>query len=290
MAAGSAGGWVRKRTDLCGKVDGRPRMGLYAMVAWLSLRRHATYRAATVAGAFTNTVFGFIRAYILIALWTQRPHLGGYDVTDAVTFCFLSQSLIAAVGAFSPTVSPEVTERIRSGDISIDLFRPADFQAWWLATDLGRAGHAFIFRGLPPVLIGAVFFEFTWPTGPDVGVVVISLILAVLVSFGIRYIVTLTAFWLLDDTGPAAVAMFAGNFLSGLIIPLVLLPGWFGTVAKATPWAATIQTPLDVWLGMYDGVDLMAALALQALWVGVLFGLGRWLSVRARRRVVVQGG
>jgi ABC-2 type transport system permease protein len=265
-------------------------MGLYAMVAWRSLQRHATYRAATAAGAFTNTVFGFIRAYILIALWTQRPQLGGYDVTDAVTFCFLSQSLIAAVGAFSPTVSPEVTERIRSGDISIDLFRPADFQVWWLATDLGRAGHALVFRGLPPVLIGAVFFQLTWPTEEDVGAVAISLIMAVLVSFGIRYLVTLTAFWLLDDTGPAAVAMFAGNFLSGLIIPLVLLPGWFGTIAKATPWAATIQTPLDVWLGVYDGVDLIAALAVQALWVGVLFGVGRWLSVRARRRVVVQGG
>ena len=42
-------------------------------------RRYATYGSATLAGVFTNTVFGFIMAYTYIALWDQRPQLGGYD-------------------------------------------------------------------------------------------------------------------------------------------------------------------------------------------------------------------
>jgi ABC-2 type transport system permease protein len=265
-------------------------VGLYTMVAWRSLRRHATYRAASAAGAFTNTIFGFIRAYILIALWTQRPQIGGYDVTAAVTFCFLGQSLIAAVGAFLPTVSAELSERIRNGDIAIDLFRPADFQGWWLSHELGRAVHALVFRGLPPLLIGAFFFEFTWPSGWRIVAVALSVALAIVVSFGIRYLVTLTAFWLLDDAGPSSIAMLAGTFLSGLLIPLVLLPGWLGTVARSTPWAATIQSPSDIWLGVYGGAGVLAVLGLQALWALVLLLTGRRLTERARRRVVVQGG
>lgn len=42
-------------------------MRLYTEVARRSFRRYAAYRGATVAGIFTNTVFGFIKAYVLIA-------------------------------------------------------------------------------------------------------------------------------------------------------------------------------------------------------------------------------
>lgn len=36
-------------------------------IAGYGFRRHSAYRAAAVAGAFTNTVFGILRAYVLIA-------------------------------------------------------------------------------------------------------------------------------------------------------------------------------------------------------------------------------
>ena len=42
---------------------------LYAVVAVGGFRRYATYRVATAAGVFTNTVFGFIMAYTYTALW-----------------------------------------------------------------------------------------------------------------------------------------------------------------------------------------------------------------------------
>ena len=67
-------------------------MRLYLAVARASVRRHATYRAAAFGGAVANIVFGFIRAYVLIALWQTQPEIGGYDVAAAVTFCFLTRA------------------------------------------------------------------------------------------------------------------------------------------------------------------------------------------------------
>ena len=58
---------------------------LYAAVAARSFRRFSTYRTATLAGIFTNSVFGVIYSYAYLALWHQRPDAGGYDATDAVT-------------------------------------------------------------------------------------------------------------------------------------------------------------------------------------------------------------
>jgi ABC-2 type transport system permease protein len=270
---------------------------VYLEVALRGFRRHTTYRAATVAGAFTNTVFGFIRAYVLIALWQAQPAvespagpvLGGYDVTAAVTFCFLSQALVTPMGVFGDTL--ELPERIRTGDVVSDLYRPADFQAWWLAGDLGRALFALVFRGVPPMVAAALVFPLRLPDSALVWLAFgASVALAVVVSFGLRYLTALAAFWLLDDRGVNALAGIAAMFFSGLVLPLVLFPGWLGAVARVLPWAAMIQVPADVFLGQYTGTGIARALAFQAGWALVLLALGRLVTAAARQRVVVQGG
>ena len=98
--------------------------GLYLAVASRGFRRYSTYRAATLAGIFTNTVFGIIIAYSFIALWEQRPHLGGYGQAQALTFVWVAQALIMPVGLFIGGVVDELTERVRSGAVAVDLHRP----------------------------------------------------------------------------------------------------------------------------------------------------------------------
>ena len=55
-------------------------------IAKRGYRSYAAYPAATAAGVFTNTVFGFMQAYILLAVFASRTDVGGYDAQDAVTF------------------------------------------------------------------------------------------------------------------------------------------------------------------------------------------------------------
>ncbi len=109
---------------------------LYAAVAVGGFRRYATYRAATAAGVFTNTVFGLILVSTYLALWDEKPQLGGYDQAQAVTFVWLGQALPAAWAIGGGGVEVELMERIRSGDSAVDLYRPADLQPWWLAADV----------------------------------------------------------------------------------------------------------------------------------------------------------
>lgn len=267
-------------------------MSVYPTVARHTFRRHSGYRTATLAGAVTNTVFGIIRAYVLIALWHSRephPRIGGYDVTDAVTFCFLSQALIATVAVFGPPL--ELSERVRTGDVAIDLYRPADLQAWLLAGDLGRMCFQVLARSVPVFCAGGLLFTLRVPGSPLVWVcTAASVLLAVVVSFAIRYLVALSAFWLLDDRGVQAATTAAAMFFSGLTLPLVLFPGWLGALAGALPWAATMQVPADVFLGRYPGWQVAHALGFQLGWAVLLLAAGRLVTVAARHRVVVQGG
>ncbi|MEU9284963.1 ABC-2 family transporter protein [Streptomyces sp. NPDC048275] len=261
---------------------------LYTTVAKGAFRRFATYRTATAAGVFTNTVFGLILAYVFIALWDDKPHLGGYDQAQALTYVWLSQAMIMVVAVMGGGFEEELIERIRTGDIAIDLYRPADLQLWWLAHDVGRALFHLLGRGVVPLAFGALCFELALPADPMTWIAfLVAVALGVCVSFSIRYLVALSAFWLLDGAGVAQMSMILGVFCSGMLLPLNLFPGVFGEVARALPWASLIQAPADVLLGE---ADPLGTYAFQAAWAIGLLGLGRLIQSAATRRVVVQGG
>jgi ABC-type uncharacterized transport system permease subunit len=184
------------------------RFRLYAAVAQSAFRRYATYRIATAAGVFTNTVFGLILAYTYIALWDERPGLGGYDQAQAVTYVWLGQALLTVMALMGGGFEAELIERIRTGDIAVDLYRPADLQAWWLATDAGRGLFQLLGRGVAPMAVGAVVFDLALPTEPLRWLAfAVAVVLGVLVSFAIRFLVALSAFWLMDGAGVTQVAM-----------------------------------------------------------------------------------
>ncbi|SHI21546.1 ABC transporter permease [Streptomyces sp. 3214.6] len=261
---------------------------LYAAVAAGGFRRYATYRVATAAGVFTNTVFGLILVYTYLALWDERPHLGGYDQAQAVTYVWLGQALYATLAIQGGGFEIEFMERIRSGAVAIDLYRPADLQAWWLANDMGRALFQLVGRGVIPFALGTVFFPTALPSDPVTWLAfLVALVLAMLVSFGIRFLVALSGFWLLDGTGAIQVMMVTGIFCSGMALPLNAFPEPYGDIVMALPWAAQLQMPADLLFGQADPLPVFA---FQAVWAVVLLGAGRLVQSAAARRVVVQGG
>jgi ABC-2 type transport system permease protein len=264
---------------------------LYAAVAARSFRRFSTYRAATWAGIFTNSVFGVIYSYAYLALWDQRPHAGGYDATDAVTYVWIGQALLMTVALWGGGTTDDLAERVRTGDVAIDLYRPVGLIGWYLASDLGRAAYHFLTRGVGPTVLGVLLFHIALPGSPIAAAAFLaSLVLAVVTSFAIRFLVACTAFWLLDQNGVRTLSGVLAIFLSGMALPLVIFPEPLRSIAFALPWASYLQTPADIWLGHRTGVTVLSGLAVQAGWIVVLLALCRSVVGAATRKVVVQGG
>ena len=264
-------------------------MRLYALVTRQAFRRYVTYRGAMVGGVTANTVFGIVSALIMTAVWRQRPVIGGYDLPDVLTYVFLGQAMIGPMALM--TVAIDIPARIRSGDIGTDLFRPIDFQAYWLAQDLGRAAFGVLGRSIVPSVVGALAFDLRVPADPRRwAALVVAVALGVLVSFALRYLVAMSAFWLLDERGVAGLASAVGVFFGGMTVPLVLFPGWLGDLARALPWASLVQVPADAFLGKRTGARLLEAYLLEAAWAAGLLALGRLVTARARHKVVAQGG
>lgn len=269
----------------------RGRVTTFGALSWSGFRRYATYRQATIAGSFTNTVFGFLRCYVLLAVAAGAAggRAAGYDAEQLATFVWVGQGLLTVVSLWGWT---ELADRIRSGDVAADLLRPVHPVIGYLAPDLGRAAHAMIFRFLPPLTVGALFFDLyapsRWFTVP---LFALSVLLAVIGSFGLRFLVNATAYWLHDARGPITLWVLSAGVLAGLYFPLRFLPDWLAvTLWVGTPFPGLLQTPADV-LVERDPAPVQAALvALQALWAAALLGLAAVVQRRAEKRLVAQGG
>ena len=260
----------------------------YWQLARRSFQRYATYRAATAAGVFTNTVFGFIRGYVFLALYRHRAEVGGWDATDAITYSFVTQGLLATTGAFG---SSDTADRIRTGDIVSDLYRPLRFQAYWAAQNAGRAAFQAVFRGIPPVVVGAAVFSLRSPTSALVVLEFgLSVVLAVQVAFAFSFTVSLTGFWLIDTRGVAQIGLMTMMFFAGAIVPLTYFPPALAHAALALPFPSIVQLPTELFLGRHPGAGALGVIAQQAGWVVVLTLLNEVISARALHKVVVQGG
>jgi ABC-2 type transport system permease protein len=257
-----------------------------------SFRRWSTYRAAMLGGLVPNVVFGYIRAYILLAVIAEAGTIGGFDEAAVVTYSFATQALIAPIAIFGGGgADMGLAERVRSGDVVADLYRPVDFQLYWLSQDLGRAAFSFLARSVASFTAGFLAFDLVVPTTPgQIAASVVVLALAVVVSFGWRFLIALTAFWLLDDRGVVTVAGAAAMFFSGFIVPLTFFPGWLQAVAAALPLQAMVQLPIEVFLGLHGAAGIAGVIATQLFWIAVLGVAGRAVAALAVRKVVVQGG
>lgn len=269
----------------CGSVAWLVVLAPYPSLVRAGYRRQSAYLAASLAGMFTNTVFGLLRIAVLLAVVAPTGTVAGYDAATVGTFVWLGQGLLGVVLLWGDS---ELSQRVRTGDVAIDLVRPWDLQAALLAQDLGRAGHAVVYRFAAPVAVGALVLPFRWPErAGTVALFAVSAVLAVVISFAMRFLVELTAFWLLDARGVRSVYASVSGVLCGLTVPLAFFPDAVRTALYATPFPALLQTPIDVFTER-DGVARL--LAHQLLWAALLLLAGRVVLARATRELVVQGG
>jgi len=272
---------------------GAASLRLYGALAAAEFRRYVTYRQALFAVMFTNTVFGFLRCYVLLGVAAGAGAAGarvaGYDPPRLATYVWIGQGLLGTVAIWEP---PDLADRIRSGDVVADLLRPVDPVWQYLAADLGRAGFAGLTRLIGPILVGALAFRLYYPARPvTYPLFVVSVTLAVVVSLACRYLVNATAYWLLDARGAQIGWAAVSATFSGMAFPLAFLPAPLATALYlATPFPYLIQVPADVLIERRTLPVTFAMVGGQAAWALVMLAVARRVQRRAERRLVIQGG
>ncbi len=260
----------------------------YIEVARIAYRRQLIYRWANISGLVTNIFFAAIFSFVVIALYRARPLVGGFDVLDTVRYTWLLQAMIMLTTPFGWT---DLMQSIRSGEVVTDLSKPCDFYWYWFSREMGRNGYFLLFRGVPIYIAGMLLFQIGLP-GTWQSWLCFSLVLLIGAMIGIayRYLYNIVAFWTLQARAFATLALVISQFFTGSYVPLPLFPDWLRGITGWLPFYGLMSLPAEVLLGKVNGLALVFEIARQVLWLVVLTAFVRWLTARATRRVIAQGG
>lgn len=263
-------------------------MRLYLELARRSFQQQFSYRAAAIAGIFTNGIFGIMIASIFLAFYRSQngsDPVEGWSRDQTVTLVWINQSLLMTVYMWGWW---EVTRNIQTGAIVSELLKPYDYFSYWLSRDLGRAFAHFFIRGIPTFLVGVIVFDLLPPVSIAAAIgFLVSIALAVTASFCLRFIANLAGFWVMDYRGLNMMYAAVVNLLSGMLVPLAFLPGPMRVIANLLPFRAVIMIPNEIYLGQ---TPIWQGLALQLFWIGALVLAGRYVLSIGERQLVVQGG
>ncbi len=252
-----------------------------------SFRKNLAYRSEV----WLSILFGLLAIVIQAAIW--RALLGdgaaeGITVDDMVTYVIIT-TVISAVSLHR--LVSDVDERLRGGDIAVDLVKPMHYPTLQLADQLGRSAFQLAFVVVPMVVIAALTFGIEAPASATAGAAfVASLAIALLVSFTQGLLLALLAFWFLTTfhfiwANGALLTLFGGANL-----PLWFFPDALETVARLLPYQFVAFVPAAIWLGEIAGSELAWTLALGVMWVAIQGAAGQALWSAAVHRLTVQGG
>ena len=270
-------------------------MRAYAAVIDARFRTLMQYRAAAIAGVFTQLFFGFVLVMVYEAFYRSSDAPKPMTFGQVATYVWLGQALLAMLPW---NVDTEIRTMVRNGAVAYELCRPVDLYGLWYARAVAQRTAPTLLRVVPMVIIAAWILPLVglddWRLhAPAPGAVVpfvLALGLAVALSCAITTLITVSLLWTIAGEGVVAMAATVVAFGSGMIVPLPLFPGWLQQILGYLPFAGVVDLPFRVYNGDIPTSDVWFVLVRQLAWTLLLVGIGRWVLARGMRRIVVQGG
>jgi ABC-2 type transport system permease protein len=273
------------------------RLGPYAAVIGVRFRMLLQYRAAAIAGVWTQIFFGLVLIMVYEAFYRSST-AAAQPMTFAqlVSYVWLGQALLTILPW---NVDTEIRVLVRSGAIAYELCRPIDLYGLWFARAVAHRTAPAALRALPQVVFAMVCLPLlgleAWRLEPPASLAagigfVVALACSLLLSCAISTLINITMMWTIAGDGVVMLTTTTVSLLSGLLIPLPLLPDWSQQVVRWLPFAGLVDLPFRIYSGHIAPGGLALVLARQLGWTIATIWFGRWLLDRGMRRIVVQGG
>ncbi len=265
-----------------------PAFKKYVSLARCSMQNTLAYRLSFILN-FLASFIGLIAMYSLWqAIYTGQVQLSGFTWSQMQAYLLVTFFVNSMLSYYSES---SITSKIIDGSVMMDLLRPIQFQKARLAETLGSC----VLEGLLScILIGlAAIFTFGISLPHDAGTILLfalSIVSSILLKFSIVYLSALLCFWTTSSFGIYWARTSITNLLSGALVPLAFFPGWLQSVAMVLPFQGIVNTPVTIGLGMTEGTDALQLIAIQWVWIVLLWLLGKWMWSRAVRQITIHGG
>ncbi|QYR21924.1 ABC-2 family transporter protein [Paenibacillus sp. sptzw28] len=247
------------------------------------------YRFEVFASVGTNLILMVASIFVWKAAYGGSiGQVDSLNLSDLTTYTVVS---ILLSSIFVCDVQDTIYSKIREGQIVTDFYRPIPLLACYLADDLGGSLSNLVNKVLPLILFASLFFGVPLPASLTGFLLFIP---SCLLSYGILWLLSalvgLIAFWVMELGNMGIVKDSIVRVLSGSIVPLWFFPESVQNVSKFLPFQYTFQTPLGIYIGETGPAAALSSMAVQAVWIGILFLLLAAFWKKTKTKTLIQGG
>lgn len=238
-------------------------------------------------GLVLNIISMAILVYFWRAIYSDAETISGLGLNQTLAYILLAF-------IFMPLTANDLVwefgTHLREGTIIHQLLRPINFQAMHYAQSLGTLFMR-MFLQLPMVAVAILLFGLRFPTDLSTWLAfLISAMLGFTVMFFFNWLLACFTFYTTEIWGLGVLIEGMSFFLSGALVPLVMMPEWLRNIVLSVPFAQALAVPV----GLLTGITPLEAAPhtwfVQVLWIAGMWLLSMLFFRVAVRKITVQGG
>jgi len=267
-------------------------MKAYYSLFKMRLLKGLQYKIAALAGVSTQFFWGFMIIMVFEAFYSSTTNQQPISLNELIQVVWLQQSFLVFFMLWFRDA--ELINLITSGNIAYELCRPTDLYRFWYAKLIAQRLSGAILRCFPIILVAALLpspYGFSLPPSLISFILfLVTLILGLIIIVAITMLIYISIFYTMSPTGSLLIFGVFGEFFSGLIIPVPLMPETLKRIVYLLPFRYASDLPFRIYAGNISVKEALISIVVQFLWILILVALGKLWMNKALKKVVIQGG
>jgi ABC-2 type transport system permease protein len=258
----------------------------------IAVRQRMNYRFDFLMTFIATLIYSALYYLLWKAIYASSTGELSMPWNELMTYIMVGQAI--NMSRWSPADREPVygtAERIRTGDIAMDIIRPIGYQTQRFMEAVGFFIVETLWVNIP-VLLMYIFLLHVNPPKDIYAAIgfLLSLLVGFIVAFSINSIVIMLTFWTTNPQGLQVAKKALVDILAGTLIPFEFFPGWFRNIAMHLPFQGTAHLPLSIYMGKISGYSIITALFEQCGWALVMLAISYTIWMRVTKRITVFGG
>ena len=265
----------------------RRHLSVYTALFGMIPKLFMAYQIWFWVGLVLNVISMAILVFFWRAIYADTNTISGLAQNQTITYILLAF-------IFMPLTSNDLVwefgSNLREGMMIHHLLRPINFQGMNYAQALGALVMNLVLN-TPVLLVAILAFGLRLPSDPLTWLAfIVSALLGFTVMFFFNWFLACFTFYTTEIWGLGVLIQGMTIFLSGSLVPLVMMPEWMRTIVLSVPFAQALAVPVGLLSGITPLSDAPRIWLIQILWI-----IGMWIASTlffrvAIRKITVQGG
>jgi ABC-2 type transport system permease protein len=261
---------------------------LYWAFARVGFINTLAYRLRYYTGIVTYLIYVSVYYFIWKAIYANSTSIEGFDFSHMLTYIGVGWIIRSF---YFNNIDQDLAYQVIEGRLAMDLIKPVNIQLMYISRAAGESVFRLALLTIPTAVVLFLIFPLRRPASiGHAGAFLVSVSLSFLIVAGINFAVGTFALRLQSILGLMRAKFFLLELFSGLLLPITFFPHAVQKILGVMPFEYISYVPMLIYLGNLNGFGLARAIAIQVIWVAILFAIGDGLWRWSTRKVIIQGG